>query len=575
MIRSDWNRGKALVDGDGLPLARSDWDLVRILVTTYFVSKTVGTSLRIHPTKGNVTQTISESWDRVFTVEMGLRLRFDCERVSTDSAPRNDKEWTIDETWKFVTRYGTYLYPEIAAEICIRRGFSQVLDMILDQVVSSSTMSDTCDNIINWIADNQIEQSLDLLEASNSICLVLHVLDLLYKMAPKEAIDLSVRKYPILQPWNVQRCLFGTCVDFTLSTVKAEYHTRALTYLEYLIHLLSEKRENAGKEPQILNQCISLWYADTNVTDRIVFERCQMSRAEWLQKIFYVPSVSLQFDHTECWKVFETHCEMDGMLMLVLRSLSSRSNAEKGISELKQLMDHLLEENNSDHRLSKLIRRLGQYVDDKQVVTQAIDLIATHIVKRHKSKPPAHSSKLIVLTLLTILETFGVQVGFKYFHCHPKMFRLVSYADHKLVIEWFLLYEQEMNVQYQMLEVVDAHAWRPKDITGTACPSIALPPHLAAIFDMERGVIQTSDYLKLYQKWRQNIQKCDSRQEAVPFYEDDDDDCLASVDQLDGGLQRLYDTRNGDWGGELQLHDSVCAMCDLPIVLIAEGNTSL
>nr|CCA17422.1 conserved hypothetical protein [Albugo laibachii Nc14] len=570
VIRSDWNRGKALVDGDGLPLARSDWTLVRILITTYFILKTLGNMIRVHSTKEHATQFTSESWDRLFTLEMGLRLRFDFDQT----APIEQKQWTTDETRNFVTSYGTYLNPEIAAEICIRRGFPKVLDMILDQVVSSSTMSSTCDTIINWIADNQIDESLQLLEESNSICLVLHVLDLLYKKAPTEAIDLSVRKYPILQPWNVQRCLFGTSVDFTLSKVKAEYQTRALTYLEYLIHLLSEKREIAVKEAPIVNQCISLCFADINATDRIIFMRYQESQSEWLQKLFYIPSINRDFDHAACWKLFEAHCEIDAMSMLVLRSLSFLSSAEQGIRELHQLMNHLLGSKSSAHQLYELIKRLGQFVSHKEVVNQALDLIAT-CTDIYQGSRPVDSSKLAVLILLATLETFGIQVGLQFLHRHPNMFRLLSYSDHKLIIEWFLLYEQEVNVLYQVLETVDAHVWLPKESTITTCPSIALPPHLAVIFDLEREAMQTPGYFELFRKWRQDSRALSPAQNALHFFDefgDDDNDDLGSINQLDGGLQRLYDCQNGEWGGELQLHNSVCAMCDLPIVLIAEED---
>ncbi|KAF1773709.1 hypothetical protein GQ600_13004 [Phytophthora cactorum] len=33
---------------------------------------------------------------------------------------------------------------------------------------------------------------------------------------------------------------------------------------------------------------------------------------------------------------------------------------------------------------------------------------------------------------------------------------------------------------------------------------------------------------------------------------------------------RSFEYRNSDWGGEVQLHDSTCGSCELPVVIISD-----
>uniref|UniRef100_M4BL81 RING-type domain-containing protein n=1 Tax=Hyaloperonospora arabidopsidis (strain Emoy2) TaxID=559515 RepID=M4BL81_HYAAE len=38
---------------------------------------------------------------------------------------------------------------------------------------------------------------------------------------------------------------------------------------------------------------------------------------------------------------------------------------------------------------------------------------------------------------------------------------------------------------------------------------------------------------------------------------------------------RSFEYRNSDWGDEVQLHDSTCAACELPVVIVQDDNHNL
>eukprot|EP00644_Phytophthora_capsici_P001748 jgi/Phyca11/15559/fgenesh1_pg.PHYCAscaffold_14_\ len=54
---------------------------------------------------------------------------------------------TADEAKAFVAKYGVYINPDLAAEVLNLRQFTGALKIVLDEVVSGADMEDTCDEI--------------------------------------------------------------------------------------------------------------------------------------------------------------------------------------------------------------------------------------------------------------------------------------------------------------------------------------------------------------------------------------------------------------------------------------------
>jgi hypothetical protein len=50
---------------------------------------------------------------------------------------------------------------------------------------------------------------------------------------------------------------------------------------------------------------------------------------------------------------------------------------------------------------------------------------------------------------------------------------------------------------------------------------------------------------------------------------------LESISSQNSRTCRFYEQRNNDWGGDVQLHDSFCAVCELPVVIISEGKSKI
>lgn len=65
----------------------------------------------------------------------------------------------------------------------VSEDISKVSEMIFKQVLSSTATSDRWDQTMNWITDGETEQRDRLLKFFSSIYLVVHVLNILYKMA--------------------------------------------------------------------------------------------------------------------------------------------------------------------------------------------------------------------------------------------------------------------------------------------------------------------------------------------------------------------------------------------------------
>ena len=105
-----------------------------------------------------------------------------------------------------------------------------------------------------------------------------------------------------------------------------------------------------------------------------------------------------------------------------------------------------------------------------------------------------------------------------------------------------------------MLEGIDTYIW-----SCSQSRHAGFPPQVEAAFRMECGYYKNlEDEIYTYEKDNAG----DSVGETFDILAKDKDLTKCS---------RFFESRNSDWGGELQLHDCNCAICALPVVIITSG----
>lgn len=95
-----WHRAQALVGGDGLPLTRNDWYLVRYIATLYARIKIAGKFIVMHH---NAKEQVDVQ------AKLGMSL---------GTCPTIPEPWTHDEVLHFLTRYETYFDVEDILACC-------------------------------------------------------------------------------------------------------------------------------------------------------------------------------------------------------------------------------------------------------------------------------------------------------------------------------------------------------------------------------------------------------------------------------------------------------------------------
>lgn len=602
-------RGEALVDGDGLPLTRGDWNLVRVMVSIYFAICAAGNKLHVRPASADGTATTTSS-SQLHLVEMGVALdleaRFDWSADSDNgddatlfttpmmSAPRL---WTAHETEAFVAKYGAYLNPELAAEVCNLRLFSDALNRVLDRAVSSPEMSAACDEIVNYVAEKEPARALAALRERDSLCILLHLLDVLLKKCPDEAIDVCVAKYPALYPWNVERSLFGAKIDWDDQAQSGELlapGTVAQTakYFRYLARLLEEQRERAGKDARVVNRCLQLSFAGESVVGTFFDERDRGGRAAWVASIVRATD-TFRFDHAACWALFLQHDLLSGLLELTVLSLKRDSSRTRGLREMHDLVA-LVATRQQWVALESLFQRVAQ-LEASAVVDEVLQAVL-HQLEARVSTDQRRNDALSTTTIYALLNAVPLPYGMRLLARCPLLFAATPLSMYHTIVENHVLTSLQMHEVGQMLEVVDTHVWSSYRDAAVAT-GVSLSPQVAAVVQLELGALRPSIDAKSFEAWktkcRQYEQEVRAYQRANATTPDSVDDgsalartkssatlsstaatvasSVASVSVKRGLSCRSFEYRNSDWGGEVQLHDSSCAACELPVVIIADG----
>ncbi|KAF1319776.1 hypothetical protein FI667_g12889, partial [Globisporangium splendens] len=579
-------RGEALVDGDGLPLTRGDWNLVRVMVSIYFAVCAAGHRLHVRPSDAE-TQSASAGRAKRYTYEMGIELDLEERFNWADDDTSGDlcentilhapKLWTSEEAEAFVNKYGAYLNPELAAEVCNLRLFSDALNLVLDRAVSSPEMSDTCDEVVNFVAEKEIEKAIATLKDRDSICILLHLLDVLLKKCPEETIEICVGKYPVLYPWNVERSLFGAKINWSDQESKGELFKpesvlQTSKYFRYLVRLLEEKSDKAGKDALIVNRCLQLCFGGVKVVGKLFEEGGRNGLASWVSSIVRQPE-RFCFDHLKCWTLFVKNHLLEGLLELVLISLKSQKTRERGYKELHELVAVIVRKKQL-RTLESVFQRVSKLETcAEEALLKVLSQVETCISKDN------HNEELSSTVIYALLNSTSLQYGMHLLSQYPLLFAATPLSMYHTIVENHVLTKRQMHEVNQMLEVVDTHVWSSyKDASSGA--GISFAPQISAILDLEIGALRPGIDEKSFDIWKAKCNQYENElrehgeqhNAAKVVFPSDGKTSKSSVTGSQSFSCRSFEYRNSDWGGEVQLHDSTCASCELPVVLIADGR---
>ncbi|KAI9907655.1 hypothetical protein PsorP6_003173 [Peronosclerospora sorghi] len=575
-------RGEALVDGDGLPLTRGDWNLVRALVSIYFATWAAGSSVQLHPltpdslTDGNLC--------RLYESEMGVAMtlapRYDWESsgdISETELP------TADEAEAFVAKYGVYINPDLAAEVCNLRQFSGALKIVLDEVVSSADMEELCDDILNSITRKESDKAFSVLNERDSVCLLLHLLDILMKKCPDETINVCVSKYPVLYPWNIEQALFGMNLDWEALNERPEAQTSK--YFKYLVQLLEEKSTEAGKDAQVVSRCLGLCFASNAIVGDLFSQHDRPSRAEWIAGLVRQPH-RFNYDHVQCWTMFKIHNELLPLLELTLLSLQDGCNSVahgRGFDELSELVVLIMKSKELlvFDMLFKGVAALARFTEECLIKILGQVQASVSVENRNEL--------LCSAVINALLSSVSFSYGMRILERFPLLFAGAPLQTYHTIVETQVLTDCQKHEIMQMLEILDSNVWASYKDDVSATSSVSFAPQLSAFLQLEMGELSPAMNREQYGRWEKKCRQYNERTTRLNKVEESKREdallCLSKSprDKKNNTASRMFlgaapmacrsfEYRNSDWGGEVQLHDSTCGICELPVMIIGDST---
>ncbi|CAI5718948.1 unnamed protein product [Peronospora effusa] len=588
-------RGEALVGGDGLPLTRGDWNLVRAMVSIYFATWAAGPKLHLHPlnpdSKGNC---------RLYESEMGITMklepRYKWDSVAGDSETESA---TADEAEAFVVKYGVYINPDLAAEVCNLRQFTGALKIVLDEVMSSAEMEEICDDIVNWISKTESAKVFSILKERDSLCLLLHMLDILMKKCPQDTIDMCVNKYPVLYPWNIEQALFGIELEWAsgeganrmCEILQPNAVAQASKYFRYLVRLLEVKGDEAGKNTQVVSRCLDLCFAGSAVIGDLFGHEERPSRIEWIAALVCQPN-RFFYDHAQCWNMFMKNNAFLPLLELTMISLQNECDStafDRGFNELSELVTLIMKSkdlfvfNSLFERVAVLPR------SSEKCLCNILSQIQVFMSDENRNEP------LCSAVFHALLSSVNLGYGMRLLGRFPLLFAATPLQTYRTIVETHVLTERQKYEIVQMLEIVDTNVWTSYKEDVSATSPVSFAPQLTAILQLEMGALFPAMNQEQYEMWENKCKQYDddttvhrlkAEQEAkmnngllcrqISLGRTNN---RIAVSRILPGVTpmacRSFEYRNSDWGGAVQLHDSTCGMCELPVVIIRDNNANL
>ncbi|CEG44935.1 hypothetical protein F443_04405 [Plasmopara halstedii] len=577
-------RGEALIDGDGLPLTRGDWNLVRTLVSIFFAIWAAGTKLLVHPL--NWQDHGDGKCSRMYESEMGVKMTLKPRYIWTsDDSDFGIEVATADEAKTFVGKYGAYINPDLAAEVCNLRQFTGALRIVLDKVVSSADMEEVCDSIVSCISEKDSGKALLMLKECDSLCLLLHLLDIFLKRCPKDTIELCVNKYPVLYPWNIEQALFG--VEFNYEAVengvpeilKPATVVQTSKYFRYLLRLLETKGDEAGKDAQVVSRCLDLCFAGSGVVGEVFDNDERPSCTTWVATLVRQPD-KFVYDHSKCWNMFVDHKALLALIELTMLSLQSHNDAallQRGFDELSMLVTLIV----NSEELVNFIAVFKRVAVLPHVSEECFSKILNQI---QASLSVSNNERLCSAVIHALLNSVDLEYGVRVLARYPMLVDATPMQTYHMIVEAQVLTKRQKHEMLRILEIVDSNVWASYKENVSARSSVSFAPQLAAILQLEMGEILPAMSREQYELWSATCEHYDKETTAhrtkkaertgvdVGLFEK-----LMSFhipNSLSGASLacRSFEYRNSDWGGEVQLHDSTCRTCELPVVIISDDT---
>ncbi|KDO28428.1 hypothetical protein SPRG_06666 [Saprolegnia parasitica CBS 223.65] len=476
-----------------LPLTRHDWRLVRSLVSLYFLLH-ADVPLSIEPAN---TPFVLDNRTRMD--DFGISLL-----VSVPLTPSPSPKLQ-----PFLTKYGNYVHLEMAAQVCSALEHAAGLETVLNLAIASESLAQACDDLLMAVAEKQV---LDLSQYT-SLCVCLHVLNVLLKKAPAAAIAWCVERYPCVTPWNVQTALFGSQFELTRDAPGND------TYFAYLSALLS-------------------------TLARAFFNQSHADDADvaLLLTILGAPD-TFAFDRASAWDLCMQHDMWDGVFQLVLNAIAQPSSRRAGTSELRTLVYTMLQSDTPSRlaMLAGLFERIA-------VLPNPTPLLHCVLEEMEAFCQLTQKDVAFVPLLHAMLDACGVTLGMELLAAYPTLIAIAPLELYQAVVAAQSLHQRQLQEVGRMLEGIDTYVW-----SCSRRHHLAFPPQVEALFRIESG---------FYDTWDTDMP------DYTPYSAKDD----AAGTKL---LHRSYESRNSDWGGDIQLHDSQCAVCDLPLVYLQEDGKTM
>ncbi|GMF12635.1 unnamed protein product [Phytophthora lilii] len=588
-------RGEALVDGDGLPLTRGDWNLVRTLVSIYFAIWAAGSKLHLHPL--NPKDHANGEFFRLYESEMGITMTLE-PRYQWSSNDDDSGSASAGEAEAFVAKYGVYINPDLAAEVCNLRQFTGALKIVLDEVVSSADMEEICDDIVSWISEKDSDKAFSALKERDSLCLLLHLLDILLKKCPKEAIEMCVNMYPVLYPWNIEQALFGTelewdAIDESLDGIREilKPNTVAQTskYFRYLVRLLEEKGDEAGRDAQVVSRCLELCFAGSAVVGDLFDQDERSSLGAWIAALVRQPD-KFMYDHVTCWDLFAKNHAFSALLELTMLSLQDDHESaalKRGFSELSELVA-LITASEELVIFDALFQRVAVLSHSSaECLSKILSQIQASVSIENRNED------LCSAVIHALLNSVNLSYGMRLLGRFPLLFAATPLQTYHTIVETHVLTERQKQEIVQILEIVDTNVWTSYKEDVSATSSVSFAPQLAAILQLEMGALFPAMSREQYEMWEaqckqyddetttHRLSKVEERRVDIgplcwPISPSNNKTNAASRMSLGAAPMacRSFEYRNSDWGGDVQLHDSTCGTCELPVVIISDSKCS-
>ncbi|KAF0683034.1 Aste57867_24887 [Aphanomyces stellatus] len=490
----------AAADDEELPLTRSDWTFVRLLVSFYGLLLGPVVVEAVTPASANVIP------------ELGVGYRVD-PAAYTSVASEADLE-------AFLTKYGNYLNVDWAAQICSAQEYAHALTIVLNLAITSESLATECDDLLNKVAENKPVELPNA--ASSSLCVCLHLLNVLLKKRTTQTIDWCIDLYPRITPWNVQWALFGASVTFDKTSA---------AYMAYLTTLF-QRNPSVGADSALMDQWLAMHFAQLQAEDVLV--------------AFLRDPATYALDHDAVSALCLEHGQWKCMLQLVLNTLVKAETRAAGIVDLRKMVYSMLQSEGRLSMLSSIFEDMMQLDAPEALFACILEEVEAYM---QDAADATTDKKTYVAILHALFDACGLVLGLQLLRSCPTLVAVAPLQLYQALMQMQSLQNEHTDQVTHMLEDIDTYIW-----SCSRSHHMGFAPQVEAMFRMECGY---------YSEWTPK-----PIEDPLP-----DDELVKAAPPP--GMRQFFESRSNDWGGEIQLHDWHCVLCDLPVVYFGGDDRNL